>query len=315
MNKFKKLAALAVIAVLSAALLAPTCGGGNDGEDGLSINARAFIAAVNVLPEPEALTLVYENAVADADGLFGALTAKDKSEPEVIVARDKLIPLKNRIAALKQAAAAELSAEAQAFIAAVDALPLLAAVAVGDEQKVSDAKNLYSAIIAEADKQAEVVINALNRVNALLDKIEELKNEPPVGGGQIADMTSRQIVDYLYANASISKDTQYFYFFSTQEVKDSCANFLGIAGVPIADACAHESMMGVGDYSLVVVRLEAGANAAQWKTSIDDNLKVNKWICTSAEYKRIERIGNVIMAVLATKADADKLATAFLALG
>ena len=89
---------------------------------------------------------------------------------------------------------------------------------------------------------------------------------------------------------------------------------IGAIGVPIADASASEPMIG-GGYSLVVVRLEDGADAAYWKTTIENNLQINKWISHSSEAKRVERIGNVIMAVLASKADCDKLAAAFLALG
>ncbi|MCL2797835.1 MAG: hypothetical protein FWD58_07265, partial [Firmicutes bacterium] len=145
-------------------------------------------------------------------------------------------------------------------------------------------------------------------------------SNPP--SGNIDSMSCRQIVDYVFANVT---QTQYIanrtpqedwgWYSSTEQVRGTQVWFLGVNNVPFSEACAAESPMEPSDFSLVVIRLEASANAAQWRDSIYNGLSPMKWICAGADSKRVERIGSVIMAVIANAPDVDNLANAFFALG
>ena len=313
MKKFKSLAVFAAVVILGTALTAFSC----DGKADLSENASRFIAAVEALPDVGSLSLLDANDVENAEGLYATLSKADKDEPDVIAAHNTLTPLVSRINALKESAEDDLSEEAKAFVAAVKVLPTEVAVTEADEGKVNAAEALYASL-TPADIEADIVKSALQKVNALKDKIEELKNNKSPGGenGALADMTCRQIIERLYADvntAALNSQKQYCVFSDTEDVKTRCAWFLGVEGIPIAEASAHEPAISPATYSFVVVRITDGENYAQWKTAIDDKLEVNKWICVSAKAKRVERSGNVIMAVLAENANADALATAFLA--
>ena|GEM_PF-2362721 len=143
--------------------------------------------------------------------------------------------------------------------------------------------------------------------------------EPP--SGNIEDMSCRQIIDYIFANV---QQTPYMtqrtpepdwedwgWYSGTQEVRNLEAWFLGgVTGVPFTEATAFESPMN-GDFSLVVIRLEAGANAAQWRDSIYSGLNPMKWICMGGNAKRVVRIGNVILAVIANTPDIDNIVATF----
>jgi len=126
----------------------------------------------------------------------------------------------------------------------------------------------------------------------------------------------QEIIEYLYANVEqtqyIKDKKTYSMFYRADDVRNRCAWFLGKEGIPFSDASASESMISPSDYSLVVVKISEGENYEQWKTAINDNIKADKWICMGAETKRVEKIGNVVLIVLADKANADNIAKAFL---
>jgi len=175
MHKFKKLFGVVII-ILSLAVGACSFNGesgcGCQIPESLSKDARAFVDKVNALPEAGEITLLDENAVRAAEDAYYSVGRNDveSAKSSVIAAREKLNELESRIAALKEPAMAELSAEARAFVEAVDKLSVRSLQVMEIKQAAQTilaVETLYDAIDLTADKDAVVVKNALERIGTL----------------------------------------------------------------------------------------------------------------------------------------------------
>ncbi|MCL2797071.1 MAG: fibronectin type III domain-containing protein [Firmicutes bacterium] len=145
---------------------------------GLSPAAQAFIAAVNALPSESTVTLADALAVDAALAAYNALSLADAAGAAVMEKFVRLTLLKEKIEMLKIPG---LSAAQSAFIAAVNALPLAAAVttltqAEAAEAQIagSDVESKYAAIPAAELTHADVMA-AKQKLEALKTKIAQLK--------------------------------------------------------------------------------------------------------------------------------------------
>jgi len=145
-------------------------------------------------------------------------------------------------------------------------------------------------------------------------------NTEPITNGAINDMNCQQIVDYIKSTVAkneylaVRLHNDYVGVFSLNTVQQRSKWFLGVENVPMSDACAVESEIEPSDFSLVVIRLSSDVKYEQWRKTINDNISSMKWICAGAETKRVERIGDVILVILADNTNAGNIANAFLTL-
>jgi len=139
-----------------------------------------------------------------------------------------------------------------------------------------------------------------------------------LSAGNINTMTARQILEHIYANVQPSAyieehspDSPWMMVFTQAQVIDRGISwFLGVNGVPFSDISAIEPAVGFG-FSLVVVRLNTGVNYQQWANTIYNNLDADKWVCVAADAVRVERIGNVLLALIADMPYINHLVAAF----
>ena len=149
-----------------------------------------------------------------------------------------------------------------------------------------------------------------------------VENIPSPPSEEIDGMSCRQIIDYIYANVAQTDymndrvPDKYFtgWHRTTEQIKNGESWFLGIENIPFTEATAAESPISIADFSLVVIRLEADADADRWRDSVYDNLNPRKWLSAGGDEKRVERIGNVILAVIADMPDIDNIVSTFKAL-
>lgn len=84
-------------------------------------------------------------------------------------------------------------------------------------------------------------------------------------------------------------------------------NDLGIKELNYEEATVSQPMMGSIAHSVVVIKLKDSEDAAAVAAEIKEKINPRKWICVEAEQVYVENRGNVIIAVMADKASADKI--------
>lgn len=72
-----------------------------------------------------------------------------------------------------------------------------------------------------------------------------------------------------------------------------------------------EPLMNAQSYSLVIVKLNNNLNIEKVKQQMYDNVKMNKWICVSAEKLYITNYGNAIFLVMSSNENATAVYNAF----
>jgi hypothetical protein len=92
-------------------------------------------------------------------------------------------------------------------------------------------------------------------------------------------------------------------------------HYIGAEGVPFSEGMASESAIGSIAYSLVLLRMEDGADIEAAKTLIKDNVNPAKWICVAVDPSNVvvDNIGNLVVLIMSD--DSAKIHESFLKLG
>jgi len=175
MKKIRLSAILLLVAVFSVALMACPADIPPEGEDpinpsaGLSEAGKAFIAAVNLLPNNVAdLKPEDESRLNEAQAKLGAVPTIERLDESVMAARLKLDGLFIQLGILKS------TAEAKAFTDAVAALPAVTAVTIAQKGEVEAARDKFGPLSPAAKELADVKA-ANTKVTELLARIALLE--------------------------------------------------------------------------------------------------------------------------------------------
>lgn len=79
----------------------------------------------------------------------------------------------------------------------------------------------------------------------------------------------------------------------------------------IKEVAASEPLMNVVPYSLCLIRLEDGADVEAIRKNIFEQANASKWICVSADKVTVNNAGNVILLLMASSENTDKVYKAF----
>ena len=66
----------------------------------------------------------------------------------------------------------------------------------------------------------------------------------------------------------------------------------------LSDIAVYESMMGAQAFSLVLVRVNEGADVKAVAQQMSDNIDTRKWVCVGADEKIVAGYGDVIMLIM-----------------
>ncbi|MEA4833263.1 hypothetical protein SDC9_128579 [bioreactor metagenome] len=124
----------------------------------------------------------------------------------------------------------------------------------------------------------------------------------------INTMKLSDIIDKVYSESSLPAD-DYKYYVTNEINKDSCEYFFG-KDFNYIEAVSSEPEIGYG-YSFCLVRVDESKTNDIAKL-IEENAKLDKWVCVSAEYKTVAVNGNVIMLCMTKEETCTALKTAFL---
>ena len=84
-------------------------------------------------------------------------------------------------------------------------------------------------------------------------------------------------------------------------------NDLGIKELNYEEATVSQPMIGSIPHSVVVIKLKDSEDAEAVAAEIKEKINPRKWVCVEAEQVYVENRGNIIIAVMADKASADKI--------
>ena len=119
--------------------------------------------------------------------------------------------------------------------------------------------------------------------------------------------TPTEIVEKVYAG--LENDLP---MLATTEIDDeNLSYYLGVESLDYKEAVASEPMIGSIAHSIVVVRMNEGADIEKAKQEIKNNVDPRKWICVEAESVFVESKGDVIILIMSSNEKAEKIKTNF----
>lgn len=143
-------------------------------------------------------------------------------------------------------------------------------------------------------------------------------NAEQTGSSGKLEGSLEEIMDQIYKTADIDDSfREYVANRTTKEVVTAERNeyYLGTPDIEYKEALASEPMIQPGAYSLVLVRVNEGADIDKIKTQIKENVDPNKWICVRVQEENVivDSIGDIVFLVMSDD-QAKPLHDAFLAL-
>lgn len=121
--------------------------------------------------------------------------------------------------------------------------------------------------------------------------------------------TLEEIMTKVYAD--ISEDERPMMLTNTEITKDNIENYLGTKDIEYKEALASESAVGSIAHSVVLVRMQDGADIEATKKKIKENANPRKWICVEAEKVVVKNKDNLIILIMSSSDTAKKIENSF----
>lgn len=121
--------------------------------------------------------------------------------------------------------------------------------------------------------------------------------------------TLEEIMDKVYA--TVPEDQKPMMLMNVEVTEDNVEMYLGTSDIEFEEALASESATGSIAHSVVLVRVKDNANVEQIKEKIEDSINPRKWICVEAEEVEVESKGNLIILIMSSEVNAEKIETEF----
>ena len=121
--------------------------------------------------------------------------------------------------------------------------------------------------------------------------------------------TLEEIMDKVYA--SIPEEERPMMLMNTEVTKENVEMYLGTSDIEFEEALASESATGSIAHSVVLVRVKDGADVELIKEKIEKNINPRKWICVEAEDVEVESKGNLIILIMSSESNVEKIETEF----
>ena len=172
-----------------------------------------------------------------------------------------------------------------------------------------DLRDLIAQIYANYNNREDVkaALAELEEINARLGELNEIIWDPDlnISEDELAKLQEEQETLNL-RNRELSK----FFIPFTNEIdlsKDGSENgpdasyYIGSNDIPFTEAVASEAMIMTNAYSLVLLRLEDGADVAAAMAKIREGADPQKWICVGVDPSDVvvDSIGNLVILIMA----------------
>ena len=117
------------------------------------------------------------------------------------------------------------------------------------------------------------------------------------------------IMAKVYAN--IPENERPMMLMNTEINDENVEYFLGSKDIEYEEALASESATGSIAHSVVLVRVKDNANVELIKEKIENSVNPRKWICVEADEVEVESKGNLIILIMSSEINAEKIETEF----
>lgn len=121
--------------------------------------------------------------------------------------------------------------------------------------------------------------------------------------------TLEEIMEKVYAN--IPENERPMMLMNTKLTDENAEYYLGTADIKYEEAIASESGVGSIAHSVVLVRVSDDADVENVKSKIKENVNPRKWICVEAEIVKVESNGNLIILIMSSNDNAEKIEKSF----
>lgn len=121
--------------------------------------------------------------------------------------------------------------------------------------------------------------------------------------------TLEEIMEKVYAD--IPENERPMMLMNTELTDENAEYYLGTADIKYEEAMASESGVGSIAHSVVLVRVSNDADVEEVKSKIKENVDPRKWICVEAETVKVESKGNLIILIMSSNDNAEKIEKSF----
>lgn len=121
--------------------------------------------------------------------------------------------------------------------------------------------------------------------------------------------TLEEIMDKVYAN--IPEEERPMMLTNIEITDENVEMYLGTSDIEFEEALASESATGSIAHSVVLVRVKDNANVEVIKEKIENSVNPRKWICVEAEEVEVESKGNLIILIMSSEINAEKIENSF----
>lgn len=121
--------------------------------------------------------------------------------------------------------------------------------------------------------------------------------------------TLEEIMEKVYAD--IPENERPMMLMNTKLTDENAEYYLGTADIKYEEAMASESGVGSIAHSVVLVRVSNDADVEEVKSKIKENVDPRKWICVEAETVKVESKGNLIILIMSSNDNAEKIEKSF----
>ena len=118
-----------------------------------------------------------------------------------------------------------------------------------------------------------------------------------------------EIMEKVYA--SIPEEERPMMLTNIEITNENVEMYLGTSDIEYEEALASESGVGSIAHSVGLMRVKDNANVEAIKEKIEKNINPRKWICVEAEEVEVESKGNLIILIMSSEINAEKIETEF----
>lgn len=123
--------------------------------------------------------------------------------------------------------------------------------------------------------------------------------------------TLEEILDKLYADIDPENLPA---IGSMTLTADDMGYYVGVEDLDFKEAMASEAMISAVAHSVVLIRMNEGADIEEAKKQIETNADPRKWICVEAEKVIVDSIGDLVILIMSNTQTADAVHASFQAL-
>lgn len=129
------------------------------------------------------------------------------------------------------------------------------------------------------------------------------------GKDKNVDGTLEEIMEKVYVD--IPEEERPMMLMNVEVTDENVEYYLGTTDIEYEEALASESGVGSIAHSVVLVRISDDADVEDIKSKIEDNVNPRKWICVEAETVEVDSIGNLIILIMSSEENAEKIENSF----